>query len=261
MYRFALFAVFASIASAQTDPFAPKPPAGVEAALLARVKEFYDYHVKGKPRLAEALVAEDSKDIFYAHPKPEFLECRTASNIEYTDRFTKAKVTEICKQTVAFPGAGPIETDVPMPSYWKIENGKWFYYVDPAMMNRTPFGVMQPGPASKVPGMGAPALPSDINAMAESLLKKTRLDKDAVRLKPGELAEVTITNGAPGPITLTLPKFSNGIEAKLDKSQVEAGGTAVLKLSAGKEAASGTITLEVAPSGQQLPIQITIAKE
>src|ERR1039458_2187897 len=63
MHRFALFALFAATAFAQAnDPFKAKPPADVDAALRARVLEFFDLHVKGEFRKAEALVAEDTKD-------------------------------------------------------------------------------------------------------------------------------------------------------------------------------------------------------
>lgn len=230
--------------------------------MRARVKEFYDYHVKGKPRLAEALVAEDSKDIFYANPKPQFLSCVTDDKIEYSDHFKKAKVTEVCKQTVVFPGAPAMDTDVPMPSYWKLEDGKWVYYVDPVTAHRTPFGEMKAGafpPNGAAPSAG---LPADIGALGRSLaaqaMEQVKLDKSAVSLKPGESADITITNTAPGPMTLALPANSSGIDAKLDKTHLEAGGKAVLKLHARESAVSGAVELMVEQTGQHLPIQVTV---
>jgi len=49
-------AVFAAIALAQSDNPFNRPPADVDQALRARINEFYDLHIKGLPRKAEALV-------------------------------------------------------------------------------------------------------------------------------------------------------------------------------------------------------------
>ena len=56
MRRLALFVLFAALAFGQSnDPFKPKPPADVDAALRARVQEFFGLHVKGQFRKAEEL--------------------------------------------------------------------------------------------------------------------------------------------------------------------------------------------------------------
>jgi hypothetical protein len=260
MHRLAAFALFASIAFGQSNPFEPKPPAEVDAALKARVKEFFDMQVKGTPRRAEVLVAEDSKDLYYNDPKPRFFSC-VFSRVDYTDRFTKAKVLMVCERNVMIPGASSLVAKVPTPSNWKIEDGKWMYYLDPETMYPSPFGgpfkagPMPPDGPGAAPG--GPPIPS-IESMTRMALDQIKLDKTDVTLKVGESIDIGISNGAPGPMKLLLPQNSNGIEMKLDKATVEAGGKVTLHLRAGSSAVSSVLTLEVEQTGQPLPIQVTV---
>ena len=153
MHRFALFALFAAFAFAQpNDPFKPKPPADVDAALRARALEFFDLHVKGQFRKAEELVAEDTKDFFYSHNKPKYLACEL-SKIDYSDNFTKANAVMLCEQYIMMPGFADHPIKVPTPSAWKVENGKWYWYVDQDALRNTPWGRMTPG---AFPEKGAP---------------------------------------------------------------------------------------------------------
>ncbi len=69
-----------------------KAPPEVDAALRARISKFYQAHVDGKYRLAEPLVAEDTKDFFYQANKPHYLSFGI-TRIDYSDNFTKAKAT------------------------------------------------------------------------------------------------------------------------------------------------------------------------
>jgi hypothetical protein len=257
MNRFAWFALFAAFAFGQSnDPFQPKPPAGVDAALRARVQEFFDLHVKGQFRKAEELVAEDTKDFFYSGNKPRYLSFEI-SRIVYSANFTKAKVTVVCEQNVMMPGyTGQMK--VPTPSTWKLENGKWYWYVDQDALLNTPWGRMKPGPFPEK-GAAAPSLPS-IPTSADFLYKLIRLEKTAVQLKAGESVEVTIANGAQGPVELSVPLALPGIEAKLDKGTVPGGGKATLTLRAAQGAKSGVLNIQVEPTMQQLPLQITIVE-
>jgi hypothetical protein len=260
MHRIALFALFGVLAFAQpNEPFKPKPPVGVDAALRARIQEFYDLHIKGQFRKAEALVADDTKDLFYSANKPKYLSCEI-SNVEYLENFTKAKAVVACEQYVMMPGFMDHPMKVPMMSTWKVENDQWFWYVDPEALRHTPFGTMTPGP---YPANGAAAAPpslSNIPTTADFLMNQVKLDKDAVRLKAGETAEVTITNGAHGFMSVSVPVPVPGLEAKLDKSSLSAGGKATLTLRAAKGAKSGVLNVLVEPSMQLLPIQVTIVE-
>ena len=259
MHRFVLFALFAVFAFGQpNDPFKPKPPARVDAALRARVQEFYDLHVKGQFRKAEELVAEDTKDFYYSANKTKYLSFEI-SRIDYSANFTKANVVMLCEQYIMMPGFTDHPMKVPIPSAWKLENGKWYWYVDQDALLNTAWGRMKPGPFREKGAPQPPALAS-IPTSADFLFKQVQLDKSAVRLKAGESAEVTITNGAPGPMMLSVPEALPGLEAKLDKSTLPAGGKAPLTLRAAKGAKSGVLNVQVEPIMQLLPLQITIVE-
>src|SRR5690242_243224 len=88
----------AGLCLAQTS--SGKPPAGVDEALRARINQFFQFMVDAKYRQAEALVAEDSKDLYYDGQKPRFLNYELKS-IEYSDEFTRAKATLMCETLVA----------------------------------------------------------------------------------------------------------------------------------------------------------------
>ena len=259
MHRFALLALCAAFAFAQpNDPFKPKPPADVDAALRARLQEFFDLHVKGQVRKAEDLVAEDSKDYFYNHNKPKYLSCEF-SRIDYLANFTRANALMLCEQYIMVPGFSQHPMKVPTPSAWKLENGKWYWYVDEDALRMTPAGKMTAGPFPPA-GAPAPPAPGSVPISADFLFKQIQLDKDAVRLKAGESAEVTISNSAPGPMAVLLPQALPGVEAKLDKSIIPASGKAILTLHAAKGAKSGVLNIQVELSGQLLPVQVTIVE-
>jgi len=258
MHRFACFALFAAFAFGQSnEPFKPKPPAKVDAALRARVQAFFELHVKGQFRQAEELVAQDTKDFFYKGNKPRYLSFEI-SRIDYSANFTKAKVTVVCEQYIMMPGFADRPMKVPTPSTWKLEHGKWYWYVDQDALRNTPWGRMKPG-ESTGKGGAPPSLPS-IPTSADFLYKLIRLDKTAVQLRAGESAEVTIASGAPGPVELSVPAALPGIDAKLDKGTLPAGGKAILTLHAATGAKSGVLNIQVEPTMQQLPIQITIVQ-
>ena len=105
----------------------------------------------------------------------------------------------------------------------------------------------------------SPSLAS-IPTSADFVFKQIRLDKDAVSLKAGESAEVTISNSAPGPMAVSLPSPLKGIEGKFDVASVPAGGKAVLTLHAAKGAKSGVLNVQVEQTLQLLPIRITIVE-
>src|SRR6185437_7292443 len=100
-----------------------KPPAEVDAALRERVDQFFRYHVSAQFRKAEALTAEDSKDFFYNAPKPHYLSYGGIQTIRYSDNFTHAYVT-VTVQTASSAEFGNVPA-LPIPSMWKVEDGKW----------------------------------------------------------------------------------------------------------------------------------------
>ena len=253
MLRLTFFTLFTWAVYAQNpaDLF-NKPPADVDRALRARITEFYQYHVKQQFRQAEALVAKDTKEFFYSHNKPQYLSFEIV-RIEYSQNFTRAKATMLVEQYVMMPGFADKPIKAPIPSTWKLEGGKWFWYVDPESLRETPFGKMTAGP-------GGPAGLPTVLPSVESVMNRIKPDKQGVTLKAGETAEVKFTNSAPGQMDLTVIDIPEGIEAKFDRPRLGANEVAVLTVQAGKNAKSGAISVRVAQTLEVIAIQASIGK-
>jgi hypothetical protein len=256
MHRIALLLLFAALAAAQDNPFS-KPPADVDAALRARIKVFYDYHVQGQFRKADELVAEDTKDYYFNSGKPKYLSYEI-SRIDYSDHFTKAKAVIMCEMLIMMPGFADKPVKMPTPSAWKLVDGQWYWYVDQQAVRDSPFGQMKPGPDVK-PGQTIPGSAlgfASINMSPEFLFKQIKLNKEEVSIVAGESAEVLVTNSAPGAMNLSAKALSEGVEAKLEKSTLQSNETAILKIATTKDARPGVVNLTVEQTGQVIPIQI-----
>lgn len=260
MHRFALILAVAALAGAQSENPFHRPPAGVDEALRARVKEFFGYHVTGEFRKAEAMVAEDTKDYFYTHNKPKYLGIEI-SKIDYSDDFQRATVLVLCEQYVKMPGFLDKPIKIPTPSAWKLENGIWVWWVDPASLGRSPFGQMhegpKPGQSPGAPG-AAPITRETAPTSVDFLFKQVKLDRNQVTLKPGESATINISNNAPGAMTVSSRSKLTGIEYSFDKPTLQQGEKATMTIKAVAGAKSATLDLEVNPIAQILPVQITI---
>lgn len=264
MFRYFLPVLFAASLGAQspTDLFEKAPPA-VDEALRARITQFFQAHVDGKFREAESLVSEECKDFYYSSNKPKYLSFEI-NKIQYSDNFTKAKAVVVVKMSIMLPGFAGKPTSVPVPSLWKQVDGNWFWYVDFATVNQTPFGIMKPGAANG--GAGAPAAdPFASRPDMNALLNAVRADKTAVELDGGKAssAQVAISNKMPGSVSLSVePPAVSGLAVSLDSKEVKSGGTATLtihwKPGAAIPGKPVTVIVEVEPTNQTIPIQATI---
>jgi hypothetical protein len=222
----AAVALFCGALYGQTrkNPF-DKAPADVDDALRTRVTEFYQDHVTQKYRLAEKLVAEDSKDGFYAANKPDIKDFKIG-DIAYSDGYSKAKVTIVAKMLITFLGMSSKMMDVPFPSYWKIDEGKWCWYIfnDPNRM--TPFGKANPETTSGK-GDGTMAFkPVDLSTVSAAV----KADRVSVKLGDAE-EKIILSNTLPGAVKLALDQSEyQGFTAKLDKVDLNSGEKAVLTL-------------------------------
>lgn len=252
MHRIALLAVLSTALFAQKAPKAPpKPPARVDEALRARVAEFYQYHVTEEYRKAEKLVSDDSQDFYYAHNKPHYLNFEI-TNIEYLDHFTKAKVSAICEQFFHGVGFEGRPMKAPSTSTWKLVSGKWYWYVDPEELARGPMGRM----ANAGSKATAPAPPVSIPTSFDFVLGQVKLDKTSIVLKPEETEQITITNTAPGAMTLQLTQTLPGIEVTMDKTVLKTGEKALVTLKANDNPHTGTMSVRVDPTGETLAWEV-----
>ena len=94
-----------------------------------------------KFRQAEAFVAEDTKDLYFAGKKPE-LHGFTVQKVELLENNTKAKVTVKTKSSMMMMGVGRLPFEMPTETLWKVENGSWVWYVDSKAPLQTPFGAV-----------------------------------------------------------------------------------------------------------------------
>jgi hypothetical protein len=245
------------LAQAPGDLFEKAPPA-VDDALRARIQQFYQYHVEGKGRLAEALVAEESKDDFYNGNKPRCIKFEI-SRVDYSEKFARARATVVCTMYVAMIGFMDKPLPVPMTSLWKVVDGQWYWYAPPPS-RETPFGTMRPGPNTGSAAMPAHALPEGKEVQA--LLEQVKVDRKALQFpyNKGGTERISITNAMQGKLTVSLGSLiPTGIEASLGGSEIPAGGSVVLTVKAAPvEAPRGPVTIEVSvqPTGQVIPIRI-----
>jgi hypothetical protein len=132
--------LLASIAMPQTavEVFRKAPPA-TDAALRERVAKFYQTYVDKKWRLSDEFVAEDTKDRYYAAPKPPYYSYQI-NEIKYEENFTKAIVLSLAEQDRMIAMGGVLRMKVPMQSYWKIVDGKWMWYLPERNCVATPMG-------------------------------------------------------------------------------------------------------------------------
>jgi hypothetical protein len=260
MYRIALFALAAAAAFAQTDvPPAETPPAEVDQALRARVNEFYILMQNHEYRKGEAMIAEDTKDYYYAGSKPEIHQFEVLS-IEYSGHFTHAKVTTRCSQPLVVAGFPPGEISLKIPTLWKIDNGNWYLYEDPEKIHN-PSGLqtkIQSAVNEAAAKTAQLSMPKEIPQDPSFVLGKVQVDKAQVELAPGTATPITISNGSAGLITLELGYPLKGIEAKLDRTDVAGGEKAVLTLTAGKEPSPGTFYLRVVQTGEAIRILVQV---
>jgi hypothetical protein len=241
--------------SAQTAP--PE----VDAALRARITKYYQTQIDGKPRLAEPLVAEDSKDVFYAMSKPRILSF-SIDRIDYSENFTHAKANIVVKMYIPIAQLAKDPISLAIPSLWKIENGEWCWYIDPDVLRTTPFGKM-PSPSGEASGPGAvPDVKRGLSV--EELWQKVKADKPVVILRTSEASDdqVVILNQMPGPVKIQVnfPRVP-GLEVVADRLEIPANDKATIKFhfkgEIGKmEAQSVVGYVAVEPIHSSIPLRV-----
>jgi hypothetical protein len=261
-------ATFAQTPPATPDKAAPQAPPEVDAALQARVKQFYQLEVEGKFNQALQLVAEDTKDFFVGSSKPTY-QSFELQNIRYSGDFTKADVIVLVSRLLPIQGfmGHPLPTRI--PSHWKLENGLWCFYVDPQKdLPISPFGPLAPPPGMALPtgspaGSPRPLPPMPANLPDPRLLTADRLSIQLKSSGPSS-EQVTISNSSPwfAALTLSDPKVA-GLTVSLDRFTLQHGEKAVLSIrsSGGVQIPKTPITIAVTveQTKQTIPIKVSFA--
>lgn len=243
-------------AQAPTDLFEKAPP-DVDAALRERVRLFYQAHVDGKFRLADTVVHEDSKDAYFAAEKTQYKGFEII-RINYSDNFTRARVVTAVVTEFAMPGFRSTEARVPLTTLWKLDQGQWWWYVEPGRGRETPFGEMKPGPGTDAnhPFAMLGKMPT-----IDEIRSQVSVDKTEVRL--GTEDAVIVRNRMPGPVQLELDWPANqGFEARLERRELNGGEETkvVFRATADKgETRSLEARLRVMPINRVIPIRVTLS--
>jgi len=255
MYRILISAFVGVAAFAQTSVSPPeKPPAEVDQALRARVTQFYTLLTNREYRKAENLVAEDTKDYYYDGAKPDIRGFELMS-VEYSDRFTHARVIVKCAEMIAVPNFPIGEIKLDIPTLWKIENGDWYVYEEPnKLANPKELQTKIQSAFNQANSAAPPPLPKD----ASLVTGKIEIDKPEIKLLPGATENIKITSGLAGPVTLQPGYPLKGIETKLDHPGLGTGETTILTLTAGPNPTAGTLYLQVLPTGHTLEIKVDV---
>lgn len=263
MLRKISFLLVSSVSLIAQSPSLDKAPQDVDDALRARIKTFYDLHVQRKFRQAEQLVADESKDDFYSMSKPEINDYRIA-NIEYSEKFTKAKALIVGKIKPTLPMFGSAQMDMPFASFWKMEDGKWCWYYNKDFARHTPFGDVKNPPDAKQNSSGGPAsLPSGPQISIETLQSAVKVDRTELQIKMNETAIVNIKNTLSGTVSLQVgcpvaPLDRTGVKVELGSTTLKANESTTLKLTGEPGMQPGTLTLRisVSPTNQVIDLKV-----
>ena len=239
-----------------------KAPPDIDEALRMRVKQFYQAHVDGKFRAADALVEEESKDIFFAMDKPR---CRafTLGNVTYAENFTRAKVMIACDTEVMMMMVGRMQVKMPVLSLWKSIDGQWFWYAEPVVDKEvdTPFGVHKPPPSDQEAGRtGLPGKFVDLAAVS-SLVKPNKTEVRFNSSEPGS-EKVVLTSQMPGSVTLALKgKAVPGLTFALERTTLDKGESAAILIRyepvKGRLASATQLAVSVEPTNHVININVT----
>lgn len=238
LFRASIPALIPGLVLVPLAMFAQNPPAKVDQALRARVKQFYQYHVDAEFEKAWPMVCEDTQKEYFSRQKAKY-ESFAINSIKYSDKFSKAEVTltvqEKRRVRLEFP-----ETVVTMPSttYWKVEAGKWCWYENHNITWLTPMGPSDVDGMRKAQAKGqTPDInPGMIARQAKIILEESsKFDKSNLTLDTARAStdQAVFRNGQGGSIKVELAKdtLPAGLSAKLDKTDLNPGETATLTVS------------------------------
>ena len=258
-----------------------KAPPDVDEALRGRITKFYQAFVQGKFRQADAFVAEDSKDVFFAMEKKQYKACEPGT-VTYSDNFTKAKAVVSC-DTKYFMMGREIPVKLPITSEWVLQDGEWYWHVIPInerTMINTPIGPVKVPPAAKPGEETPPAATTTTPSRPDPLVllgqinKAVKVDRDSININPTKASkeEIHVKNSMPGTVTLTADFGGiDGLSVKPPKADIGANEEATLTiafdpddpsircsecLSHPQSRKAGQVTLHVDQTGQSFPIQI-----
>jgi hypothetical protein len=259
-------------------------PADVSQALRERVNLFFSYHIGSFNRKAIDLVAEDTKDYYYASGKVMFQKVNI-TGISFTKDLKKAAVQLETTQNWQVAGYTTIAT-TPVVTTWEIEDGKWVWYLDKqaSMRSVTPMGesALPPPPGEKLAAVpmvnpdGTLNIPADfaeparVAAQGMAILSQAALDRNEVTFtaNKADQSEVKFHNGLNGQVSLKLYEVPDipGLKISLSKSDLGPNEDAQIRFAyepvpkgfPDSLLRSYSLRVTVIPLNQEYPIKFTM---
>lgn len=257
-------------------------PPEVSQALRQRVTQFFEYHTGTINRRGIELVAEETKDYYYSSGKAVFINTKI-TGMEFSKDLQRASVHLETTQNWEVQQFTTVAT-TPVTVTWKIEDGKWMWYLDLQALQRsvTPMGLSTPPPergklaAEPLTNAdGTLNIPKDfadpdrVVAQGQAILGLSGIDKDTIVFESGKAqeAEIKFHNGLGGPVALALyekPQIP-GLTITLSKADVGPREDAVVRFvynptepAPANLLRQFTPRLELMPFNQEFPIKFTL---
>ena len=251
---------------------APAPPSDVDQALRAQATAFLKFQMEGNFRKAYELVAEDSQDYYLGSAKEKTTSLEL-QKVEYSDSFSKAVVTSASKQALVMEGRA-FEIPSVRTDHWKIENGQWKWYHDPAkevlMTLVGPMPVGSPGSTATPPQLPKELDPDAVAKAGKSIAPPSAtLNRTSVPFTAGKEAteEVVYHNNAPGPVRVEAdliadyPGFTVQPKSFLLQPQEETTFKVTYRPSGNKGVFHANLRLTIQPFETEVLIPLLLAKE
>lgn len=238
-----------------------------EAELKGRVAKFWDGFVSGKYRSSDAFVSDEAKEEFFSWPKKK-IKGYTIDRVLYTEGGKSAKVVTLVDTTMAMMGVGAMEIKQPVETWWREEEGGWFWFQPKNQMRETPFGKMESNSQSgEAPLIATGEI--NLNPNIKELMSSVKPDRQMVRFVMGEENSETvyIQNGMPGIVTVTMDTpIAEDITFELTSKNIPRGGKTglvirykpVKKAEPDAETVKKVVRVGVAQTGMMYPIQVLV---
>ncbi|HWE49095.1 MAG TPA: hypothetical protein VG273_04875 [Bryobacteraceae bacterium] len=154
------------------------------------------------------------------------------------------------------PGTAPRQMNIPFSSTWKVEDGKWCWYVDQSTLLDTPFGRARP----KTDAAAENVANLKERISSGNLMDGVHADVTRLQLDPAnpKLQTVTLKNTLPGPVSIQSITLSPGLKIAIAKPDLAAdeSTTVTVEPVAGEPDHPKQLLLRIGPLGQVIQIAL-----
>lgn len=247
--------LLATSTSLVADQPAPNPS---EAALRARVKQFYQMIVDKHYREAEQIVAPESRDYYYDNEKPRITDFDIQA-ISWEEGHQKANVTLVSNFKLRTP-RGEYSTKLPYVTHWEFKDGEWWWFFEKESIRPSAFGPMRVNPElAKKSGINISEMIAKGPKPAQFAVT-VKADQTAIRMSDAsEPKRVTLSSTFPGTVKLSARVLSGtGFDVELKAGELAVNGKTELVVTRreGQPFQAGHIAVLVNPTSQLLDIGV-----